>query len=158
MLILDITYERYTDYQKSVGEPLDVDPSSFPQKIEFEFATDKIISSHYVTSGEPLKFRYIYDGIFNYDDNGAMTYASIDSVTVAYQDLYPGDEYEYGYFYKTAAPTVIKDTNSFSQWEEAMNISMDYSAVVHEYEEEDGVVTTYAGIGKEGVFRDDNMH
>ena len=114
--VLEITYERYTDYQRSIGDTSGVDRSSFPQKIEFEFATDKIISNHYVTSDEPLKFRYIYDGNFSYDGNGYLTYASIDSVTVAYQDLYPGDEYEYGYFYKTSAPTVVQDTSSFSQW------------------------------------------
>ena len=157
-VVQEITFDRYAEYQRSIGKPVDVDPINFPQKIEFEFASNALITNHYITSSEPLKFRYIYDGRFEYDEAGSMKFASIDSVTVAYQDLYPGDEYEYGYFYKTSSPVVIEDVNNFSQWEDAMNSAMDDSAVVHEYEEQDGVIKTLAGSGKGGVFRPDNSH
>ena len=148
-VVQEITFDRYAEYQRSIGKPVDVDPINFPQKIEFEFASNALITNHYITSSEPLKFRYIYDGRFEYDEAGSMKFASIDSVTVAYQDLYPGDEYEYGYFYKTSSPVVIEDVNNFSQWEDAMNSAMDDSAVVHEYEEQDGVIRKLAGSGKE---------
>ena len=155
---IEITYSDYTKYLQDAGRTDNVDPVCFPQNIEFEFSTNTIISNHHITSSEPIKFRYIYDGTFKYSEKGFMTYASIDSVTIVYHDLYPGDEWEYGYFYKTDAPIIVSDINSFAKWEDAMNAATDDSALIHEYEEDDGIVQNLEGSGKLGIFRSDNSH
>ena len=151
--VVRIEADAFRAYHESTGrESLseEVYNTAFPQDIEYEFSPTKITATHHISDHEPITFRYLYIGDFEYDSTGILVSAKIDQLHNVYIPSTAWDGLsEYGYAYEFSNPLVIPDPGSYLSWDDTLEQIWDYPQ--HEYEIVDGIELTLKGAGKSAV-------
>ncbi len=128
-----VSYASISNYYLSKGLGVeDIEEVSYPQEILWKFSDDVIISTHRIGGIDPLVFRNVYHGVFDYNQSGFLKSAVFNRVSFVYHD--PEDSSEYGFTYQSNSGVVWEDTNSLSSWDVAINKLTNRANMIDEYE------------------------